>query len=274
MPKLKPNQFYLSGHLITERPILFQTKMVQANLEDRKTQTRRTIGLNRFNADPIFWNRKDDPRKSINRFYNGSEEVNPNPLEIYFGFTEPLGETEYVKSPYGKPGDLLWVRETWAKVLDTDSNPFYAHKADSLFFVDRWKPSIHMPKSAARLWLMVEDIRVERVQDITEKDAIAEGVSTLFLKGNIHYDPNTFLNYTWHGMGGDDSFSGYSSTGNARESFQSLWYKINGKSSWKSNPWVWVIQYRILSKTGRPSDDTILENYLQITGKGKEVSHE
>lgn len=274
MPKLKPNQFYLSGHLITERPLLFQKEMVQANLEDRKTQTRREKGLGYFNADPDFWFRKGNPRSSSNKFWDSNKEANPNPLSISFGFSDPLGYLEYVKSTYGKPGDLLWVRETWLK-FDQDHIGTYAYKANSDSETEeirkdyiksgrkyQWKPSIYMPKKAARLWLMVEDIRVERVQDITEKDAIAEGI----VKNNGQFLYSYYIDHN------GNSVASYGKS--PLIAFETLWESINGKASWDPNPWVWVIQYRILSKTGRPSPDNILENYLQITGKGKEVSYE
>lgn len=242
MPKLKPNQFTLSGHLITERPILFQTEMVQANLEDRKTQTRRKLKVR--GCKPFY----PDTNWDLNEIKRWTKDYHP----------------------YGKPGDLLWVRETHmyigkhlAEYIYKAGYPDNVHPSleniPSIDCID-WKPSIHMPKSAARLWLMVEDIRVERVQDISEKDAIAEGVSSSFPMRDMKYAagsnfifPKPFQEHQMY--------------------FLILWCKINGAESWDANLWVWVVQYRILSKTGRPSDETILDNYLQITGKGKEVSN-
>jgi hypothetical protein len=107
-----------------------------------------------------------------------------------------------------------------------------------------------MPKKASRIWLMIEDIRVERVQDINGWDAICEGVEfiesdNLFQKGWKNYlrqdldDPNL-----------DRPIS----------SFESLWISINGEESWNANPWVWVIQFRVLSTTGKPSDEQIQQN--------------
>lgn len=246
MTKLKPNQFYLAGHLITERPILFQTEMVQANMEDRKTQTRRTKGLDHVN-DPEY-------QKSITLMKMGYNVDGDRSLQI-FKNGDVLNHT-FIKPPYGKPGDLLWVREAsiYAENLFPPQNPQWVYKADYETSIGiRWKPSIHMPKSGARLWLMVEDIRVERVQDITETDAIAEGIK---------------LSYVSNGVPAWIRYDGYAKTTTYPVvSFWSLWASINGEASWDTNPWVWVVQYRILSKTGRPSDDTILENYLQLTRK-------
>ncbi|MDN3689069.1 hypothetical protein [Cyclobacterium jeungdonense] len=264
MAKLKPNQFYLYGHLITERPILFQTEMVQANLEDRKTQTRRGKGLEYLNInDPSLWL---FDIKLINRFF--FKHVN---------YPDQSGLDFFC--PYGKPGDLLWARETWAVFpegirykTEARCDP-YGWEVTMTEMGIRWNPSIHMPKSAARLWLMVEDIRVERLQDISEADAKAEGIEFKFIQ--LFQE----VRYRCYSSANKIPYQGFprhwaSNWREAISSFLSLWESINGKKSRDSNPWVWVVQYRILSKTGRPSDDTILENYLQITGKEKEVSHE
>lgn len=246
MTKLKPNQILLDGHLITEIPLLFQTEMVKANLEDRKTQTRRMNGLKYLN-DPEYL-------KSVTLMRMDYNIDNYRCLKV-FRNGDVLNSTVF-KSPYGKPGDLLWVRETWLK-LDPDhycTNPYqYTAQGDFNIFTEalrksyiemgynyNWKPSIHMPKSASRIWAMVEEIRVERVQDISEKDAKAEGC--------IQYEKDT----DWM---------------TAKYGYQILWESINGQESWNSNPWVWVIKYRILSKTGRPSDEVILKNHLEITGQ-------
>lgn len=239
MAKLKPNHpdsyREYSGNLIKEIPILFQTEMVQANLADMKTQTRRII--RDLDPDSILL-----PYKMVGpTFLEPSEFDKPENLQM---------ASCYPNTPYGKPGDLLWVRETHANLNNglANSEPFFVYKAD-LEHPDQhgpvtWKPSIHMPKSASRLWLMVEEIRVERLQDITEEDAKAEGC--------IQYEKDT----DWM---------------TAKYGYQILWESINGKESWNSNPWVWVIKYRILSKTGRPSDEVILKNHLEITKK--EVSN-
>src|SRR5690606_12450991 len=176
---------------IKEIPLLFQTEMVQAVLEDRKTQTRRTRGLESKNEYPDNWNREGNPVRTLSRFWDSTKEENPNPLEILHGFKYPGWQEGcdivYQSCPYGKPGDLLWVRETWAKLVERyKDGPLlyqpegfkYVFKADNVF-MKNWKPSIHMPKAACRIWLMVEEIRVERLQDISEEDAVAEGVEVV-----------------------------------------------------------------------------------------------
>lgn len=219
--KLKPNQFYLpSGALITELPILFQTEMVKAILEGRKTQTRRHIKGQPTGDDAI----------------NLKDVFNHNPEYFY----------EICK--YGKPGDLLWAKETWAP-LGEKPNHNWIYKSDVSQPYFKWKPSIHMPKAASRIWLMIEDIRVERVQEISQIDAQAEGIEPVTIHGEIkwkRYDEGLCTEYP-------------------TISFKTLWISINGEESWQSNPWVWVIKYRILSKIGRPSLEVIEKNYLEVT---------
>jgi hypothetical protein len=262
MPKLKNNQFHLSNHLITELPILFQTEMVQANLEDRKNQTRRTRGLD-VPADLVFDKIEYSPSHWPKKPWHFKKKLFDINGQDYY---ETVAD---FNCPYGKPGDLLWVKETsfYAENLFPPQKPRYVYKADYQKDIGvKWTPSLLMPKKASRLWLMVEEIRPERVQDISEEDAINEGLDT-------SCDPRLsvlFRNYLsprymedrndW-----DNHFT------DPIESFKSLWIYINGPVSWNRNPFVWRIKYRILSKTGRPDNDTILLNYLQV--KEKEAVH-
>lgn len=254
--KLKPNQFILGDHLITERPILFQTEMVKAIMEDRKTQTRRTKGLEVPEGlvyDKIEFNPKHWPKKPL----------------IFKNKIETIGSVDYYeitasfKSPYGRPGDLLWVKETWSKnndgSIDFKTNFPFTHPMGG------WKPSIHMPKAASRIWLMVEDVRVERLQDITEEGAKAEGVK--YIQSDNFFERG-YKNYHIQDLD-DPNFH------SALNSFESLWISINGSDSFESNPWVWVIKFRVLSKTGRPSHDAILASRLSVleSQERKEVSH-
>jgi hypothetical protein len=190
---------------IKETPILFQTEMVQAILDGRKTQTMRIC--------------KDLPC-----------------LEIGKG----------KKCKFGQPCDLLYIKETFAhtdqlNINPQDENYGIVYRADGQPWADyegwKWKPSIHMPKIASRIWLMIEDIRVERVQDISEQDCRAEGVS----RG---YWPS------------EESWGKYG--------FEDLWVLINGEESWNTNPWVWVVKFKVLSTTGRPSDADILASRLSV----------
>ncbi len=245
MAKLKPNQFLLDGHLITELPILFQTEMVQSILEDRKTQTRRGKGLDEVNVNSYNWqlahvgdvSYNDLPKRFGAFFYNLSD-----PKRVAF---KPC--------PYGQPGDLLWLKETWAPLFDQDGEQFgIAHSTDTDIHPGPWEPSIHMPKSAARIWLIVEEIRVERVRDISEQDSKAEGVQELDFS-SPHFPKFRDYNPQWARKTG-----GVPICKTAQKSFQTLWISIKGEDSWKSNPWVWVIRFRVLSKTGRPSNEAIL----------------
>jgi hypothetical protein len=148
---------------------------------------------------------------------------------------------------YGKPSDMLWVRETWQESTflpkdDPDFGYIYRASGNGMAWEQgddtwRWKPSIHMPKSASRIWLMIEDIRVERVQEINEEDAMAEGVD-----------------YHWYNKEANIKIQ------SAKSLFKELWVSINGQASWNANPWVWVIQFRVLSTTGKPSDEQIQQN--------------
>ena len=177
-----------------EIPILFSTPMVQAILEGRKTQTRRVV-----KGEALKW------------------------LEPDMFTPEFVANPENSLCPYGQPGDLLWVRETW---INQDGD--YKFLADNLDWkgIMKFKPSIYMPKEAARIWLKVVNVRVERLQEISEQDAIAEGVETLGL------------------------YPGYSVS--SRGKFEGLWNHINGAESWDANPWVWVVEFEVLSTTGRP----------------------
>jgi len=171
-----------------ERPILFSGAMVRALLDGSKTQTRRAV-----KGAPLDW------------------------LEMY-GFTpEFVANSGNGMCRYGQPGDRLFVRETWLK-----TNPFsdgglhtYGYRAtDEAEFPDAiWKPSIHMPRIASRITLEITSVRVERLQDISEADAQAEGVYT------------------------DPACPAY-------DAYQTLWDQINGPDSWAENPWVWVIEFK------------------------------
>lgn len=202
--------------------------MVQSVLDNLKNQTRRTKGLEYFNINPNRWR------------YDGQEQINPLiPIDKnyhWFEFVDKDGKAleayQKVKCPYGQVGDILWVRESFVK----DGNS-YLHKASHSLvekFI-KWKPSIHMPKDAARIFLEIRNIRIERLHDISESDAIEEGI-------RVEYDvmyPSDALYYFYPCNDlRDDSF-----ISSAKTSFTSLWASINGWESWNSNPWVWVIEF-------------------------------
>ena len=203
-----------------EHPILFSTLMVQAILKGSKTQTRRVI------KDIQEWHPLPDITCLKFKGVNCGSILSADGE----GFAQ-----KYVKTlcPYGQPGDRLWVRETFIDLTKTPvcgagSEKYQGlkvwYKADNTRETEvsgNYKPSIHMPRWASRINLEITNIRVQRVQEITLGDAIAEGVASL--------DPN------WHTA--------------ALVDFQRLLDTINSKRgySWEVNPWVWAITFKLLT---------------------------
>lgn len=227
-----------------ERPILFSGEMVRAILDGRKTQTRRIAKLD---LSPWLDGQADkiDESEMVFQFSEGHSGFG-----LYVSCADyPEEGSDFYRCPYGKPGDRLWVRETFTppasrgpKSSKTVENCHY--KADGWWNIDgtpiKWKPSIHMPRWASRITLEIKSVKVERLQDISEEDALAEGVSfdsgweeSL---GEGYTSGSGYLNY----QSEDDAYE----FGTAKESFRSLWNKINGADSWNQNPWVWVIEFK------------------------------
>lgn len=231
--------------------MLFSSPMVLAELEGRKTKTRRTKGLEPINDDPGDWQFEwAEPMRNIWTFTQKSS-LNEQSLRDK-SFTQ-----FQTKCPYGRPGDILWVRETFRKYCKVDENGYTRYDQEIIeFAADKppminecdgdgfkmfnkdgsekfipWKPSIHMPKVAARIWLQVTDVRVERLQDISTSDIEKEGIGLDQLKG---CDPCVPASVHFH------------------QEWKNLWTKINGPESWEANPFVWVISFRVLSTTGKP----------------------
>lgn len=183
------------------KPILFKAHEVRAILSGSQTQMRRVVKPPHL----MFFNQ---------------------------GAGDMLGQWDKRPLPYGLPGDQLWVRESF-------SGPYFEHKTPPRDWLDidpiwywadgdpeygDWtkpKPGIHMPRWASRVTLEITGVRVERLQDISEADAIAEGV----FAGDYEYD---------NGEG----------TESAKESYKRLWESINGAGSWDANPWVWVVEFK------------------------------
>ena len=200
------------------RGILFSTEMVKAILEGRKTQTRRevkeAIGWDQsFRVVPI----KEEHKDGIQRY------------EMRSG---TLYSLPWFKCPYGQVGDVLYVRETWQHTRELNINPEdenygYVYKADDQPWKDiegwKWKPSLFMPKEAARIFLRIKLIRVERLQDISENDAVAEGIDF------VEFEDESIVSFPVN-------------------AYANLWDSINGNGSWKNNPWVWVIEFEMISK--------------------------
>jgi len=207
-----------------ERPILFSGTMVNAILDGRKTQTRRIVK----NVEGNSWKLLDSYE---------SKWFNPNRGDLWV-FSEWISESskgqaiQRFKCPYGKVGDQLWVRETHAiqpvrSILGAVDEVYYkaSCKPKHLEKVKKWRPSIHMPRWASRIQLEITDIRVERLNDISEQDAKCEGVEKLPIGWRDYKNPNL-------------PFS------DAISSFITLWRSINGEDSWRQNPWVWVVEFK------------------------------
>lgn len=190
----------MSAKACREKPILFSAPMVSAILDGRKTQTRRII--------------KDTGLYAIEERFHGKET------------SERERRNLATQCKYGQPGDWLWVKETH------QAHPIYGspvYRADYLLQNGRygpnpvdaecwpWKPSIFMPRRLSRITLEITDVRVERLQDISEEDAIAEGIEGSGDCGSIGF---------------------------GRWAYRKLWESINGKGSWDANPWVWAITFK------------------------------
>ncbi len=204
-----------------ERPILFSAPMVRAILSGQKTQTRRVVKPQPEWTDPST------------AWLNGDGHSGPGWYAHNADYPEE-GSLFY-RCPYGQPGDRLWVRETFQRFSD-DGEIMY--RADPVSFQAmnelkcdecqeaRWRPSIHMPRWASRILLEVASVRVERLNEISEADAIAEGVQPT---GGGRY---------WLGA------EGLTPRGAARDAYRDLWESINGAGAWDKNPWVWVVEFK------------------------------
>lgn len=207
-----------------ERPILFSGPMVQAILEGRKTQTRRTL--------------KSQPEDSFTRHCWFDAPI--------YGFTDQPSPTDQwwkIKCPYGYIGDRLWVKERWRPSVLTGIGDVVGieYRADNQWkrfsyddFGDEWTmpkaaftgdvTPLFMPRWASRITLEITDVRVERLQDISEEDVEAEGVK--LLKTNCDGE-----------CGGTPCLI-------SRQPFITLWESINGEGAWDKNPWVWAVSFR------------------------------
>nr|WP_234705246.1 MULTISPECIES: hypothetical protein [Pseudomonas syringae group] len=211
-----------------ERPILFSAPMVRAILSDQKTVTRRVV-------KPQYCEGPWSVKPALESHHSGHSH----------DWWLPTGSQPYAalpKCPYGKAGDRLWVRETWycdhfevmrgpyLKPDDLDIGEAHndgtlVYAADGLAPYEQeqptWKPSIHMPRWVSRILLEITDVRVERLQEISEEQALDEGVMSC--KQDIDPDGNDY---------------------SPQELFAGLWTMINGDGSWQSNPWVWAVEFK------------------------------
>lgn len=200
------------------KPILFNTEMVRAILDGRKTCTRRIV------RPPYFVDGDENDKRSLITLRTATKNSS-----LY----RQIGQMPYPDAPY-RMCDILYVRETWYKGLEryiyradySDTEKFYR---DGKEIEMKWHPSLHMPKEAARIWLRVTDVRVERLQEITGQDVLKEG-----LNSHVHPQASYF-------------------DGNQREMFEKLWNSTIKKSDldrygWDANPWVWVISFERCEK--------------------------
>ncbi|HIC8916371.1 TPA: morphogenetic protein [Enterobacter roggenkampii] len=189
-----------------ERGMIFNGGMVRAILEGRKTQTRRPVKVPHIDRDAMC-------------------ELSGNEL------AGELSAGNYRNSPHGKPGDRIWVRETWARYnIDQDSHDMAYRATPPADWPEegRWRPSIHMPRWASRITLEITCVRVERLNNISQEDAQAEGMELTGWRPT-YSDPDS----------GGEVWTPY-------DNFAQLWESIYGEDSWKANPWVWVIEFKVV----------------------------
>lgn len=221
-----------------DHPILFSAPMVRAILAGTKTQTRRPVKPQPYSVALVA---------SGNHLFDYRSDLND------YSRVVPM-EKAVKLCPYGQPGDRLWVRETFqidaprdgtwhdtqwygckgslvSEIPERFQHPrFCNYAADWLHGRIKWRPGIHMPRWASRITLLVKEVRIERLQSISEADAIAEGIEK---RANAGQD-----SARWRVYGTVDTY-----TSDPVSSYQSLWESINGAGSWKANPWVFVITY-------------------------------
>lgn len=245
---------------MADRPIIFSSADVRATLDGRKTMFRRVIAFPRRGAfvlvemqDGSLWPYQSD---------DGESALCSD------------GDEHPMVCPFGAPGDTLWVRETWVHYqtvnhrrradggsLSEVSDGLAGYRADGYDTIndfrthirlvsdadfesiqvngDRWRSPIHMPRWASRLTLRLTDVRVERLQEISEEDAIAEGMTCWVCSGPIN------------GTSENDCAC-FHTKANAIPSFQVGWDSINGKRApWSSNPWVWVVSFERVKEADR-----------------------
>lgn len=210
-----------------ETGLMFKGPLVRAILEGRKTQTRRIVkGVGHDNCIQVR-----QPGKTKAGM-----------------FSHVMDAPKLGLCPMGQPGDRIYVRETWANGIHAlaaereEDGPF-AYAADGDLAVqgrlgERWKPAIHMPKYAARIWLEITGVRVERLQDMSKADAVRDG--------GLHQLPATGRYVVNQG----DQYFGMASH-DPRELFREIWESTGG--DWAANPWVWVIDFKTISTTGHPA---------------------
>ncbi|WP_088256972.1 hypothetical protein [Fimbriiglobus ruber] len=250
---------FTNGASPKTHPILMSSAMIRALLEGRKSQTRRIV--------------KPQPDKVL----DGEPYWNIGGFRL-----RPMLNSNPLLCPYGQPGDLLWVRETWGAV-SPDEYPRPIRECEIQYRADlppgctdqpgewpadeakgdeeapKWRPSIHMPRWASRLTLELTEVRVERLQDISEEDAKAEGIfftdygRKCFHRASPPQDVGDCPAPAEHhpqrdGWMWDRTRSSDQCLGSARSAYGNLWHAINGRGSWSKNPWCWCLSFRVHQK--------------------------
>ena len=253
----------------TERPIIFGAPSIRAILDGRKSQTRRVLSTRNTRRDGHPWSKRYpwEAHDWASAFVDDgpSPAGNPGP---YLKAPCPAQETRHRIYPIYWPGDRFWVRETWATV-NTYSGPGWVYRADGAFIQPEydgpdegigpsfnyekypgcytmwisdlmggapghsWSSSIHMPRWASRITLEVTDVRIERLHDISEEDAFAEGIEPFG-------DSAAFVKLDYRLV-----------YGTARGCFKALWWSIHGPDAWEANPWVAAITFKRLKAGSR-----------------------
>lgn len=251
---------------MTERPILFSAPMILALLGNRKTQTRRIVKPQPVCSTHEFWQKHPDFVPSFNE----------EDWSLYCGVCgggQRLTRTNVtgIRNPYGVNGDRLWVKETfapwrntsieypleWESLVTSDDrggltlkqwveeyghqNVNVAYRADGEN-EEGWMSPLFMPRWASRLTLEITEVRVQRLQDISDDDCVAEGM-------RIHENPSCEVGvgrFMYTAFPGEHSLWDL----NAKTAYRNLWESINGKDSWDANPWLWCISFRKVEANG------------------------
>jgi hypothetical protein len=223
--------------MMKERPILFSGAMVCAILDGRKTQTRRVLKRQPYvsvsnppyfsdvEAGDVFVCPDIAPTTSV----RGSVLAECERPGVY----HCMGQKQFAEkhSPYGVSGDRLWVRETHGFGGDAYApDVYYRATHPDAPIQGRWHPSIHMRREDSRIVLEIIDVRVERLNDCSEADAIAEGLHVLPASGRYVVSPG-------------EQYAGLADS-DPRAVYADLWDRINGTGAWEANPWVWVVEFK------------------------------
>jgi hypothetical protein len=212
---------------MSERPMIFSGDSVRAILDGRKTQTRRVI---KFPVEKLAISKDKSWIKAVYQDGGGNWigwSCDSPDLAEFTKKAYPSGEG--FRCTYGVPGDRLWVRETWKEIIDQGlgHNSVVYRASDGAWLGEKWRSPIFMPRWASRITLKIINIRAERLQEISELDAISEGIEKI--NNHPHW---AWKDYTGNGQDLSPIFS-----------YQSLWDTLNAKRGypWESNPFVWVI---------------------------------